>query len=282
MHAMNAIPELLGLIAGKGVYPQLVAAGAKKRGVRKVVAVAFRGETDRAIEKHADEVKWVYLGQLGVVLDELQAAGVKKAIMAGQITPTHLFRLRFDRKALEILRRLKLRNAETIFGAVAAELKACGIDLLPASTFMEDHMPQAGTLSRRSPTEAEKQDIDLGLKAARITSNLDIGQTVIVKEGTILAVEAFEGTNAAIRRAAALGGSGIVIVKVAKQGHDMRFDIPVVGLETMRLLKKVKAAVLAVEAGRAILLEMDRVISEADRIGLCLVAIPCDRLQSPV
>ena len=267
------IPEALGIIAGKGVYPRLLAESARQQGVRRLCAIAFKGETDAVIEKVADHVDWINMGQFGRMLDAMRDSGVTCAVMAGQITPTNLFRVRMDGKMLEVLKRLRVRNAETIFGAVAEELKAIGIDLLPASSFMESHMPKAGVLSHRAPTEEEQHDIELGLKVARTTSGLDIGQTVVIKQGTILAVEAFEGTNETIKRAASLGGEGIVVVKAAKEGHDMRFDIPVVGMHTMELLRKARAAVLAVEAGRAILLEQDKLIQEAGRIGLCLVAV---------
>lgn len=278
----TTVPQALAVIAGKGVYPRLLAESARKQGVPRIVVAAFRRETDPAIEKVADEVSWIYLGQFGRLLDTLRESGVRCAVMAGQITPTHLFRLRLDRPMLNLLKRLKARNAETIFGAVADELRAIGVDLLPASLFMEDHMPGPGQLASRPPTQEEQDDIGLGLRAAKTTSSLDIGQTVVVKQGTILAVEAFEGTDRTIRRAYRLGGPGMVIVKVAKPGHDMRFDIPVVGLTTMRLLKKVKAHVLAVEAGRAILLEQDKVIRKADAMGLALLAVETqDSINSP-
>ena len=267
------LPEALGIIAGKGAYPHLLAESAKKQGVRRVVAIAFKRETDRVIEKYSDDVKWIHLGQFGAMLDALRKSGVKHAVMAGQITPTHLFTVRLDAKMLELLRKLPTRNAETIFGAVGNELKAIGIELLPASTFMEAHMPKAGLLSRRAPTDSEERDIDLGRKVALTTSGLDIGQTVVVKQGTILAVEAFEGTDETIERAARLGGDGIVIVKTAKKGHDMRFDIPVVGTHTLKVLKKTGAAVLAVEAGRSILLERETIIEGINRMNMCLVAM---------
>ena len=138
-------------------------------------------------------------------------------------------------------------------------------------------MPEPGLLTKRAATEREEEDIQLGLTVAKTTSGIDIGQTVVIKEGTILAVEAFEGTDKAIRRAGKLGGAGVVVVKVAKQGHDMRFDIPVVGLHTMKTLRKVKGAVLAVEARRTILLEKSKVIEQADRQGLAIVAVEFDR-----
>jgi UDP-2,3-diacylglucosamine hydrolase len=266
-------PRELALIAGKGVYPLLLANAAKRQGVAKLFVVAFRRETERAVEEDADHVEWIYLGQFGAMLEALRRSGVRHAVMAGQITPTHLFNIRPDRKMLELLQRLRVRNAETIFGAVAEELKTLDITLLPASSFMEEHMPPAGLLSHRAPTESESRDIEMGFRVAKVTSGLDIGQTVVIKDGTILAVEAFEGTDETILRAGKLGGPGIVIVKVAKQGHDMRFDIPVVGLRTMKVLRSVKASTLAVEARRAILLERKEVLSEADRLGICVVSV---------
>ena len=266
-------PEAVAVIAGKGAYPRLLADSAHAQGVRRVFAVAFKGETARDIERAADEVRWVRLGRLGDLIDALRSSGIPRAVMAGQITPTHLFRIRPDRRMLSLLKRLPARNAETIFGAVGEELAAAGIQLMPASRFMEAHMPAAGLLSRRAPTEGERDDIRLGLRAAKATSALDIGQTVVVKEGTLLAVEAFEGTNETIRRAARLGGPGIVVVKVAKPGHDMRFDIPVIGVHTLALLKKVRAAALALEAGRAIVLEQERVVERADKMNLCLTVM---------
>jgi UDP-2,3-diacylglucosamine hydrolase len=266
-------PNEIALIAGKGVYPRLLAEAAKKQGVSRLFAVAFRRETDRVIEKVADEVAWIYLGQFGHMLDALKASGVRHAVMAGQITPTHLFNIRPDAKLFELLRKLPVRNAETIFGAVGDELRQIGIELIPASSFMEEHMPAAGLLGRRTPTESEARDIELGFQVAKTTSGLDIGQTVVIKEGTILAVEAFEGTDETILRAGKLGGKGAVVVKVAKQGHDMRFDIPVVGLHTFKVLRKIEASTLAVEAGRAILLEREAAIAEANRQNLCFTAV---------
>ena len=267
------IPESLGIIAGKGVYPRLLADSARKQGVKRLYAVAFRKETDPVLEKYADQVDWLYLGQLGAMLEAFKASGVKQVVMAGQITPTHLFRIRMDGPMISLLSRLRVRNAETIFGAVGDELRKIGVELLPASLFMEHTMPEAGVLSARAPTEQESADIELGLKVAKTTSGLDIGQTVVIKNGTILAVEAFEGTDAAIARAGELGGAGAVVVKVVKRGHDMRFDIPVVGEHMMKSLCRIRASVLAVEAKRTILLDREVVVGEADRQGLCLVAV---------
>jgi DUF1009 family protein len=265
-------PERFALISGKGAYPKILAESAKAQGAKHIVAIAFRRETDPVISKLADETHWVHLGQLTKMLEALKSSGVRHAIMAGQITPTHLFNVRMDTAMLGLLRGLKTRNAETIFGAIAAELKKIDIELLPASLFMEPFMPQAGVLSDRAPSDSESNDIAAGIEVALATSKLDVGQTVVVKEGTILAVEAFEGTNDTIRRAAKLGGAGSVIVKVAKQGHDMRFDIPVVGTHTIKVLRKAGASALAIEAGRAIILEQDKVIKAANSANISLVA----------
>lgn len=269
-------PETLGVIAGKGAYPRVLAQSARAQGVKRLFVVAFKGETDRAIEKFVDEIRWLNIGQLRALLDALRDSGVRHAVMAGQITPTHLFRVRMDSAMFDLLGRLQERNAETIFGAVGDELRKVGVELLPASLFMESTMPPPGLLSHRAPTHEEQADIELGLKVAKSTSGLDIGQTVVVKRGTILAVEAFEGTDATILRAGKLGGEGAVVVKVAKRGHDMRFDIPVVGEHTMATLRKARVAVLAVEAGRTILLDRDALVAEANRRRLCLVAVPTD------
>ena len=267
------IPDQLAIIAGRGVYPILLAQSARQQGVRHLVALAFKGETERRISAAVDKVYWLNMGALATLLEALKECGARDAVMAGQITPTNLFRVRMDRPMLDLLGRLKERNAETIFGAVGDELRKIGVSLRPASSFMESTMPAAGCLSQRAPTAAEEADIQLGLKVAKKTSGLDIGQTVVIKNGTILAVEAFEGTDEAIRRAGALGGAGSVVVKVAKRGHDMRFDIPVVGEHTMKSLRKAGVAVLAVEAGRTILLEREKLVEEANRLGLCFIAV---------
>ena len=266
------IPAALGVIAGRGSYPWQLARSAHAQGVKRVVAFAFKRETEWAIERHADEVVWLHLGSLQALLDAVRAKGITKIAMAGQITPTRLFSLRLDAKALAILRTLKTRNAHTIFGAIADELRGIGAELLPAYRFMETEMPAAGPLGRRAPDAREQADIRLGAQAAKVTSGLEIGQTVVVKEGTILAVEGFEGTDETIRRAGRLGGAGAVVVKVAKRGHDMRFDIPIIGLRTFRMLKKARVSCLAVEAKRTILLEREKLVAEADRLGIAFVA----------
>jgi UDP-2,3-diacylglucosamine hydrolase len=266
------IPESLGLIAGGGSYPWQLARSAHAQGVKRVVAFAFKGDAERTIQKYADETVWLHLGAMEALKAAVKASGVAKMVMAGRIRPARLFNLRPDARALAILRSLKTKNAHTIFGALADELKTVGVEMLPAYCFMETEMPAAGVLGRRRPDDREQADIRLGAQAAKLTSGLEIGQTVVVKDGTILAVEGFEGTDATILRAGKLGGPGGVVVKVAKRGHDMRFDIPIIGLRTFKSLKKAKASCLAVEAKRTILLEREKLAAEADRLGLAFVA----------
>jgi len=266
-------PRHLLLVSGKGTYPLLLAQSARKRGVERITALAFRGETRREITRHVDDVIWLRLGQLADLLEAAGRTGAKHAVMAGQLTPTALFTARLDSAALAMLKGLERRNAHTIFAAVADSLSKCGVDLLPANVFMESNVPEPGVLGSRHPSKAETNDISLGLNVAKVTSDLDIGQTVVVRQGTILAVEAFEGTNQTIKRAGALAGPGIVVVKVAKPSHDMRFDIPVIGMHTVRVLRSVRASVLAIEARRTLLLDKDDVIRAADSMGLSLVAM---------
>jgi UDP-2,3-diacylglucosamine hydrolase len=284
MASMNELPpvempETLGVIAGLGTYPWQLARSAHAQGVKRVVAFAFKRETEWAIEKYADEVVWLQLGQLGALIDAVKAKGVSKIVMAGQIKPTRLFSLRLDAKALSILRQLRTRNAHTIFGAIADELKAAGAELMPAYCFMETEMPAAGTLGSRAPTEREQADLRLGAQVAKVTSGLEVGQTVVVKEGTILAVEGFEGTDETILRAGRLGGAGTVVVKVAKRGHDLRFDIPIIGSRTFKMLKKAKVSCLAVEAKRTILLEREKLVAAADRLGIAFVAFDASQAE---
>ena len=270
---MNEMPENLTLIAGRGDYPLLLARAARRGGVKFIFAVAFKGETSREIEAVADEVVWSHAGSLGELLEALKKSGTKHAVMAGQINPKNLFFLRMDKALIDLLKSLPVKNTHTILGGITAEIEKTGVKLLPASSFMQDYMPAAGVLTARAPDARERNDIEIGKRVIKDTSHLDIGQTVVVKEGMILAVEAFEGTDRAIRRGGKLGGRGAVVVKVPKHGHDMRFDIPVIGSRTLQSLKKAKASCLAIEAGGAILLHKDELIARADAMGLVIVVL---------
>lgn len=269
----GTVPDQLVIIAGKGVYPRELAVAARSEGVERICVLAFKGETNPAIRNLVDEIRWVPVGNLSRFLRTLEEFAAPLAVMAGQITPTALFRLRPDKAMMKLLSGLERRNAETIFGAVGAEMEKIGVSLQPASVFMRPAMPSAGVLSLRAPDEREAADIAFGLDIARATSGLDIGQTVVVKEGTVIAVEAFEGTDKAILRAGKLSGPGAVVVKTAKCGHDMRFDIPVIGMRSLRSIKRAGISALACEAGRTIILEREKVIQRADKLGLAIEAV---------
>jgi len=269
----EATPERLSLIAGSGDYPRLLAEAARRHGVSHIHLVAFKGETPRSLAALADTIDWINLGQIGKMLDALRDAGAKHAIMAGQLRPTQIFRFRPDAWARKTFMALKVKNPHTVFGMLIDEINKLGIEVLPASTFMDEYMPAAGQLTTRAPDEREQADIDLGVRIARTTTGLEIGQTLVVKEGIILAVEALEGTDKTIRRAGKLGGPGAVVVKIAKKGQDMRFDIPVIGPRTIKTLKKAGATCLAFRGGKAIFLEKETLILAANALGLSIIGI---------
>lgn len=266
-------PDALGIIAGSGAYPLLVAHSARAAGVSKIAAVAFTGETDAALSQHVDAIEWLRVGQLGRLLSFFKSAGVRHAMMAGQIAPRNLFDVRPDVKTLLLLAKLKRRNAETIFGAIADELAAVGVELLPATTFLDDAVAPVGLIAGRALSRREEADVAFGLQIAKEVSRLDIGQTVLVKGGTVVAVEAFEGTNEAIKRGGALARKGAVLVKVAKPNQDMRFDVPVIGPETIKVAASANVRVLAVEAGRTLLLDKPELIAAAAAHGISIVGV---------
>jgi UDP-2,3-diacylglucosamine hydrolase len=266
------IPETLGIIAGNGVYPRLLAEAARRAGVKRIVAAAFTNETDERLAAIVDGIEWMRVGQLGKLISGFRDAGVAHAIMAGQIAPKNLFDLRPDFKTLLLLARLKRRNAESIFAAIGDELAIAGITLLPATSFLDDCLAPSGLIAGRKLSRREEEDVAFGFEIARETSRLDIGQTVVVKNGTVLAVEAFEGTNEAIKRGGALGKKDAIMVKVAKPTQDMRFDVPVIGVATIAIASEAHLRVIAIEAGRTLLLEKEVLIEDAARSNISIVA----------
>jgi hypothetical protein len=265
-------PDVLGILAGNGVYPRSLADAARKAGVKKIIAAAFTDETDPVLAQHVDLIEWMRVGQLNRLLKFFSQNKVHHAIMAGQIAPKNLFDLRPDWKALLLLGKLKQRNAESIFAAIADELARIDIDLLPATTFLENRLASAGLIAGAKLSRREEEDVDFGWQIAREIARLDIGQTVIVKNGTVVAVEAFEGTNDAIRRGGALARENAVMIKVAKPNQDMRFDVPVIGVETIRVAAEAKLRVIAIEAGKTLLLERDVIVDLAARSKISIVA----------
>lgn len=264
--------QILGIIAGNGVYPRLLADAARKAGVKKIIAAAFTSETDPALEQHVDVLEWMRVGQLNRLLKFFRVQDIHHAIMAGQIAPKNLFDLRPDWKALMLLGKLKQRNAESIFAAIAHELANVDVDLLPATTFLEDSLAPSGLIAGPKLSRQEEADVDLGWKIAKEIARLDIGQTVIVKNGTIVAVEALEGTNEIIKRGGTLARKSAVMVKVAKPNQDMRFDVPVIGVETIRIAAETKLRVIAIESAKTLLLERDAIIDLANRANISIVA----------
>lgn len=254
-------PASLGLIAGSRSLPLVLAREARARGIGRIVAVAFVGETDEAINDLVDEVEWLRVGQLGKLIQALASRGVKQCVMAGQLAPNNLFDVRPDFRAMGVLLRLKEKNAHTIFGAVADELAKDGVELISALPWLGPVMPAEGFVLGRPLTDGQWEDVVFGLRIAREVSRLEIGQSVVVKEGTVLAVEGFEGTDKCLARGGGLAGKsgGAVAVKVAKEQHDMRFDIPCVGTRTIETCLEHGIDVLAFEAGRTILLDQPEV-----------------------
>lgn len=268
--------DALGIIAGNGEFPLILARESRQQGIGRIVAVAFDGETCPEVTKLVDDVEWVKVGQLNKLIEAFTSRGVTRAVMAGGITPANLFKnLRLDFRMMAVAARLKVRNAETIFGAIADELAKDGVQLLDPRPFLGDSVPVAGTLTRGKPDKQQREDIAFGLKIAKEVSRLDIGQTVVVKEGTVLAVEGLEGTDECIRRGGSLAGEkgGAVVVKVSKPNQDFRFDIPCVGQRTLESCAAGNVAVLAVEAGKTLLFDKKDLLRIADKQGLRIIAV---------
>jgi UDP-2,3-diacylglucosamine hydrolase len=270
---MHPVPDTLGLIAGNGAYPFTMAAAARRGGVGRLVAAAFENETRPELAGEVDEIEWMRVGHLGRLIKFFLRHQVRQAVMVGQIAPKNLFDLRPDLRTLIMLARLKERNAESLFGGIAKELEKDGITLLPATVFLEEDMARAGHIAGPVRKAKEMTDIEFGLKIARETSRLDIGQTVVVRRGTVLAVEAFEGTNECIKRGGALGKGMATVVKVSKPGQDMRFDVPVVGPQTIETAAGAGVKVIAVEAGQTLLLEREAVVRLCEQHGVTLAGV---------
>lgn len=261
-----------GLIAGNGLYPGTFARAARAAGAGSLFAAAFVDETDPVLADLVEGIEWLRVGQLGRMIKFFKSNKVAQAVMVGQIAPKNLFDLRPDLRTLKLLARVKERNAESLFSAIADELDGEGIRLLPATTFLEDHLPGAGHVCGPSPGTRQQEDGSFGFRIAKEMSRLDIGQTVVVKKGTVLAVEAFEGTNEAIRRGGALGRGEATMVKVSKPNQDFRFDVPVVGPATIETAAAAGVSSIVVEAGRTLLLGREEVFRLCRELRVSLVA----------
>ena len=264
--------ETLGIVAGSGGLPLMAAAEARGQGVR-VVAVAVKDETDPRLVDQVDAIHWVSLGQLGAVVQVLREEQVTDVILLGKIEITRLFsRVRPDLLAAKVLLKARDLRGDSLLEALVEALAAEGIRVLETPRFLGPLLVPAGQLTRRGPTAREQQDIVLGREIARQIAALRIGQTVVLKHGTVLAVESVEGTDAAIRRGGELGRGGVVVVKVSRPDQDLRFDLPTVGSETLFAMRDASATALALDAGRTLLLDRDRFVAGAEELDLAVVA----------
>ncbi len=262
----------LGLIAGNGHFPLLLAREAKRQG-RPVAAVAIKEETDPALEKLVDSIHWLNLGQVKKTIQWLHEAGVKEAVMAGQVKHVRIFDLRhLDLTAVKIMAGLPDKKTDTILRAVADEFAKSGITFLSSTVYLKDLLAPEGNMTVHRPSSDQKKDIEFGLATARAVGGLDLGQTVCVKDRAVLAVEAIEGTDECIRRAGRYA-EGFTVAKTSKPKQDIRFDVPVIGIRTLEALKESKAAVLAVEAGKTLFFDKEEFLKGAESAGLVIQGV---------
>ena len=264
----------LGLIAGNGRFPLIFTAAAQAEGV-EIVAVAHEGETPNEIVTLVPNITWIHVGELGKMLDTFHQAGITQAVMAGGISKAGaLSHFQPDARGLAFISRLSSLKDDVILRGVAQELESEGIEIVDSTRFLSSLFPQDGTLTTTAPDAQQWQDIRFGFTVAKEIGRWDIGQSVVVKRGTVLAVEGVEGTNATIRRGGTLGGAGTVVVKVSKPGQDMRFDVPVVGWPTIEQMKISGATALTVDAGKTLLFDRKRLIELADEARIAIRAVP--------
>jgi UDP-2,3-diacylglucosamine hydrolase len=271
-----------GLIAGNGRFPFLVLEGARSQGIDMVV-IAIKEEADPDLAKQTSRLHWVSLGELSKTIDLLHQEGVAQAVMAGQVKHSKIFSsIRPDWKLAKLLFALPRKNTDALIGAVAKVLEDEGIHLVDSTLFLKPLVPEAGMLTRRAPSEHEAADIVYGLNVARNVASLDIGQTVVISDQACVAVEAMEGTDETITRAARIAaGKPLVVVKVSKPKQDMRFDVPVVGLPTITTMKSSGATALAVDAQRTLFFDRAALIASADEAGIAIQAFPPDGAAEP-
>lgn len=262
-----------GLIAGNGKFPFLVVEGAKQAGVSLAV-VAIKEETDRNIEKIAEKVVWVGIGQLGKMISFFKKETVEKAMMAGQVKHVQIFSGAFpDWRMAKMLYNLPRRNTDSLIGGIAAELAKDGIELIDSTYFVRNNLAEKGVLTKRPPDETEKGNIEYGLKVANEIAKLDLGQTIVVRARACVAIEAMEGTDAVIRRAGQLAKGKLTVVKVAKPNQDMRFDVPVVGIPTIETMLAAGANCLCLTAGKTLIFDKKEMLELANRNKISIIAV---------
>ncbi|HJY88586.1 MAG TPA: UDP-2,3-diacylglucosamine diphosphatase LpxI [Candidatus Acidoferrales bacterium] len=270
-----------GLIAGSGRFPFLVLEGARSQGIEMAV-IALEEEASPELEGAAKGLHWVSLGELGKALDLLHREGVKKVVMAGQVCHNKIFSsIRPDGRLMKLLLSLPEKSTDALIGAIAKVLESEGIELVDSTAFLKPLVPAVGVLTRRAPHAREAADIAYGQRIARRIAGLDLGQTVVVSDRACVAIEAMEGTDETIERAARITGGGpLVVVKVSKPRQDMRFDVPVVGLPTVEVMKRSNATALAVDAYRVLLFDRERLIGAADAGGIAIQAFEPESLAA--
>ncbi len=265
--------EHIGIIAGGGAFPVMVADAARRNGYL-TVAVAHEGETDPGLGEHVDEMVWIRLGQLGRLIRAFRQRGVRRVTMAGTIAKHRMFsRVRPDLKGLAIMSRMAVFHDDGILRSVSREMEKEGLQVIASTQFLPELIAPPGVLSRRKPARGEMGDIRFGWQMAKELGRLDIGQCVVVRRKTVVALEAMEGTDETIRRGGRIAREKAVVVKVSKPAQDLRFDVPSVGLETVRVMEEVKASVLAVEAGKTLLFEKAAMVRRADEAGISIVSM---------
>jgi DUF1009 family protein len=275
--------KILGLIAGMGELPRAVASEAKKRGY-KVVAIALHPPADESLKPLVDNFHKVHIGRFGEIIKILKNSSAAEVVMAGKVPKTLLYKHKKsiipDLRAIKILFSLRDRSDSTFLQAVTAELEKEGIRLLKTTTFTRDNITPQGVLTKKQPKKSQWNDIAFGWKMAKGIGKLDLGQTIVVKGLAVMAVEAIEGTDEAILRGGKLAENDAVIVKVSKPRQDMRLDVPVVGIDTLSAMKKAEAKILALEAGKSIIIDKERFIREADKAGISVVGISSEQFKS--
>ncbi len=266
--------EKIGLIAGNRKFPLIFAQAAKNKGC-SVVAVAIKGETSLSLKNLVDRIYWLKLSEFSRMIEIFKNEGVSKVVMAGQISPRKLFskEVQSSEELNQLFANIKNKKADTIFGAIADKLNTSGFELINSTTFLDDFIPKKSTLTKQEPDFSVWEDIYFGLHLAKAIAYLDIGQTVAVKEKAIVAVEALEGTDNLIRRAGRIARGGVTIIKVSKPMQDLRFDIPVVGFNTVKNLVKAKARCLAIEAEKTLFIDRGQSLKLADSKGISIVAV---------
>lgn len=266
----------LGLLAGNGRFPFLVAQEAKKHG-RQVVAVAFREDADPALEQIVDSIHWVFVGEMNKWVNIFLKENVEEVVMAGLVRHSNMYadlkKFHPDMRALKLFWRLRDRKADTILGSVADELAKSGLKLMPSVTYLTNLLAPEGVITKRKPSAGERADIQFGFKLAKEMAGLDIGQTVCVKNKAVIAVEAMEGTDRCIQRAGEISGGEFIVVKVSKPKQDTRFDVPVIGLNTIEIFQQAGGGILAIEAGKTLIFDQDKITEWANREKIAIVGV---------